>query len=85
LVSRRHARTGRGRASLEAALAAKHAGDTAEAEVLRRYHLEGATLQDIASTLGVSIARVLQIRSAGEKRLREDLTVLAHWHAHFGG
>jgi len=56
-----------------------------EAEVLRRYHLEGATLQDIASTLGVSVARVHQLRSAGEKRLREDLAVLALWHAHFGG
>lgn len=56
-----------------------------EAEVLRRYHFEGATLQDIASTLGVSIARAHQLRSAGEKRLREDLTVLALWHAHYGG
>ncbi|HEX9781316.1 MAG TPA: sigma-70 family RNA polymerase sigma factor [Opitutaceae bacterium] len=56
-----------------------------EAEVLRRYHFEGATLQDIAFTLGVSIARAHQLRSAGEKRLREDLTVLALWHAHFGG
>jgi RNA polymerase sigma factor for flagellar operon FliA len=56
-----------------------------EAEVLRRYHFVGATLQDIASTLGVSVARAHQLRSAGEKRLREDLTVLALWHAHFGG
>jgi len=56
-----------------------------EAEVLRRYLLEGATLQGIALTLGVSIARVHQLRSGGEKRLREDLTVLALWHARFGG
>lgn len=56
-----------------------------ESEVLRRYHLEAATLQEIASTLGVSIARVHQLRVAGEKRLREDLAVLALWHAHFGG
>jgi hypothetical protein len=33
----------------------------------------------------VSVARVHQLRVAGEKRLRQDLTVLALWHAHFGG
>jgi RNA polymerase sigma factor for flagellar operon FliA len=47
------------------------------AHVVRRYHLEEATLEEIAAELGVSIERVRQLRAAGEKLLREDLAVLA--------
>ncbi len=45
--------------------------------VVRRYHLEEATLEEIAGELGVSIERVRQLRAAGEKMLREDLLALA--------
>ncbi len=45
--------------------------------VVQRYHLEEATLEEIAGELGVSIERVRQLRAAGEKMLREDLEVLA--------
>ena len=47
------------------------------AHVVQRYHLEEATLEEIAEELGVSIERVRQLRAAGEKMLREDLEVLA--------
>lgn len=61
-------------ASLQAALdrlAPNHA------RVLRRYHLEDATLEDIARELAVSKERVRQIRAAAEQKLREDFVVLA--------
>lgn len=48
-----------------------------QAMVLRRYHLEGATLEALARDLGVSIQRVQQLRDAGEKKLRSDIDVLA--------
>lgn len=47
------------------------------AYVVQRYHLEEATLEEIAGELGVSIERVRQLRAAGEKMLREDLGTLA--------
>lgn len=52
-----------------------------QALVLRRYHLEDATLEEIAGELGISKERVRQIREAGEKKLRADYHVLALWHA----
>ena len=51
------------------------------ARVVRRYYLEDATLDDIAGELGLSRERVRQIREAAEKKLREDLVVLALWHS----
>jgi len=51
------------------------------ARVVRRYHLEDATLDDIASELGISKERVRQIREAAEKKLREDFVVLALWQS----
>jgi RNA polymerase sigma factor for flagellar operon FliA len=51
------------------------------AQVLRRYYLDDATLDDIASELGVSKERVRQIREAAEKKLREDFVVLALWQS----
>lgn len=50
-----------------------------QAMVLRRYHLEGATLDTLARDLGVSIQRIQQLRQAGEKKLRADIAVLAIW------
>lgn len=47
------------------------------AYVVQRYHLEEATLEEIAGELGVSIERIRQLRTAGEKMLREDLEILA--------
>lgn len=47
------------------------------AYVVQRYHLEEATLEEIAGELGVSIERIRQLRAAGEKMLREDLEILA--------
>jgi RNA polymerase sigma factor FliA len=47
--------------------------------VLRRYYLEDATLDDIASELGLSKERVRQLREAAERKLREDFVVLALW------
>jgi RNA polymerase sigma factor FliA len=52
-----------------------------QAFVLRRYHLEDATLEEIAGEIGVSKERVRQIREAGEGRLRADYSVLALWQA----
>ena len=51
------------------------------ARVLRRYYLEDATLDDIASELGVSKERVRQIREAAEKKLRDRFIVLALWQS----
>ena len=51
------------------------------ARVLRRYYLEDATLDDIASELGISKERVRQIREAAEKKLREEFVVLALWQS----
>ena len=45
--------------------------------VVQRYHLEEATLEEIADQLGVSIERIRQLRAAGEKMLREELELLA--------
>lgn len=52
-----------------------------QALALRRYYLEDATLDMIADELGVSRERARQIRVAGEKKLRADFIVLAHWQA----
>lgn len=49
------------------------------ARVVRRYHFEDATLDEIAGELGVSIERVRQLRQAAEKKLREDDLVVALW------
>ena len=51
------------------------------ARVLRRYYLQDATLEEIASELGISKERVRQIREAAEKKLREDFVVLALWQS----
>jgi len=51
------------------------------AHVLRRYYLEDATLDDIATEIGVSKERIRQIRDAAEKKLREDFVVLALWQS----
>jgi RNA polymerase sigma factor for flagellar operon FliA len=51
------------------------------AHVLRRYHLDDATLDDISIELGISKERVRQIREAAEKKLREDFVVLALWQS----
>ena len=53
------------------------------AHVVRRYHLDDATLEDIAAELGVSKERVRQLREAAEKRLRADFVVLALWQSLF--
>lgn len=50
-----------------------------QALALRRYHLEDATLDEIAAELGVSRERARQVREAGEKRLRADLVALSLW------
>lgn len=52
-----------------------------QAFVVRRYHIDGATLDDIAADLGVSRERARQIRVAGEKQLRADFVVLALWQS----
>lgn len=54
-----------------------------QAFVLRRYHLEEATLEQIAGDLGLSKERVRQIRESAEKQLREDFAVLALWQSFF--
>lgn len=51
------------------------------AHVLRRYHLDDATLDDISTELGLSKERVRQIREAAEKKLREDFVILALWQS----
>lgn len=65
-------------ASLHAALAQLPSN---HARVLRRYYLEDATLDAIATELGVSKERVRQIREAAEKKLREEFVVLALWQS----
>ena len=52
-----------------------------QAHILRRYYLDDATLEDIASELGISKERVRQIREAAEGKLREDFVVLALWQS----
>lgn len=52
-----------------------------QAFVVRRYHLDGVTLDEIAADLGVSRERARQIRVAGEKHLRADFVVLALWQS----
>jgi RNA polymerase sigma factor for flagellar operon FliA len=52
-----------------------------QALAVRRYHLEDATLDEIASELGVSRERARQVRDAGEKQLRADFVVLALWQS----
>lgn len=51
------------------------------ARVLRRYYLEDATLDDIATELGISKERVRQIREAAERKLRDEFVVLALWQS----
>ena len=51
------------------------------ARVLRRYYLEDATLDDIATELGISKERVRQIREAAEQKLRAEFVVLALWQS----
>ena len=52
-----------------------------QAYVLRRYHLEDATLEEIASELSVSRERVRQLRVSAEKRLKSDVLVMALWES----
>jgi RNA polymerase sigma factor FliA len=52
-----------------------------QALALRRYYLEDATLDDIATELGVSRERARQVRESGEKKLRADLIVMSLWQA----
>lgn len=65
-------------ASVQAALA-RMPGN--QAQVLRRYYLDDATLDEIAVELGISKERVRQIREAAEKKLRADFIVLALWQS----
>lgn len=74
----RTAESGDARTSVQAALARLPAN---HAHVLRRYHLDDATLEEIAAELDVSKERVRQIREAAEKKLRADFVVLALWQA----
>jgi RNA polymerase sigma factor FliA len=52
-----------------------------QACVLYRYYFEEATLDAIATDLGISKERVRQIREAAEKKLRADFVVLAIWQS----
>jgi len=52
-----------------------------QAYVIRRYHFEDATLEDIAGELSISRERARQLRIAGEKRLKGDLLINAAWSA----
>lgn len=54
---------------------------TKQAWAIRRYYLEDATLDDIATDLQVSRERARQIREAGENKLRTDLVVLSLWQS----
>jgi RNA polymerase sigma factor for flagellar operon FliA len=47
--------------------------------VMRRYHFEDATLEEISSELNISRERVRQLRIAAEKRLKSDLLLNAAW------
>lgn len=49
--------------------------------VLRRYHFDGATLEEIASELEISRERVRQLRVAAEKKLKGDVLVMALWQS----
>lgn len=49
--------------------------------IIRRYYLEDATLDDIASELDLSKERVRQIREAAARKLRGDFMVLALWQS----
>lgn len=51
------------------------------AYVMRRYHLEDATLETIAAEMRVSRERVRQLRIAAEKKMKSDLLVMAAWSA----
>lgn len=50
-----------------------------QAFVMRRYHFEDATLEQISAELKVSRERVRQLRIAAEKRLKTDVLLLAAW------
>ncbi|HEY4302249.1 MAG TPA: sigma-70 family RNA polymerase sigma factor [Candidatus Didemnitutus sp.] len=50
-----------------------------QAFAVRLYHMEDASLDDIAAQLGVSRERARQVREAGEKKLRTDFVVLSLW------
>ena len=52
-----------------------------QAFVLRRCYLEDAEMGVVAVELQVSLPRVHQLRTAGEKRMREDLEVLHAWES----
>lgn len=52
-----------------------------QAWAIRRYYLEDATLDDIATDLQVSRERARQLREAGENKLRADLVVLSLWQS----
>ena len=54
---------------------------TKQAHAVRRYHLDGVTLDIIGGELGVSRERARQLRAAGEAKLREDYQILALWDA----
>lgn len=44
-----------------------------QSQVLQLYYFTGATLQEIAGELGLSVVRVHQIRAAAEARVRQEL------------
>ncbi len=52
-----------------------------QAYVVRRYHFEDATLDQIAGEIGISRERVRQLKVAAEKKLRGDLLLMGLWHA----
>jgi RNA polymerase sigma factor for flagellar operon FliA len=49
------------------------------AYVLRRYHFEDATLDEIARELEISRERVRQLRVSAEKKLRGDVIIMDLW------
>ncbi|MSU48718.1 MAG: sigma-70 family RNA polymerase sigma factor [Opitutus sp.] len=55
-----------------------------QAYVLQRFYLEDASSDEIAEELGVSLPRIHQLRTAGEKRLKSDLAVLTLWESLMG-
>ncbi len=55
-----------------------------QAYVLQRFYLEDASSAEIAGELGVSLPRIHQLRTAGEKRLKGDLVVLTLWENFMG-
>lgn len=54
---------------------------SAQAYVVRRYHFEDATLDEIARELGVSRERIRQLRVAAEKKLKADICLMALWES----